>query len=224
MDNVYIKQPKIIFEKDIYDKNGKAYHFISGKDMSGKFYMLDDFYFNKYTFLDMMALADTSKKLFETQDLMYCLFSDEVDDGLFQIVHSIIFEYLKSHKKHESYYQELFKSEMEEEGIEVVKRKNDPHHIPDAWIKCDQFLIPVEVKLGKFNKKALEQLQRYMNFYKSKFGIAVGKTLTVELPDNIFYISHEALESGSWEVTKISLPDYNCEFYIPENDSEYRRL
>ena len=55
--------------------------------------------------------------------------------------------------------------------------------------------VPVEMKLGTFNKKALTQLQRYISHYGSLSGIAVGESLKVVLPDNITFISIDRLEA-----------------------------
>ena len=48
--------------------------------------------------------------------------------------------------------------------------------------------IPVEVKYGKFDKKALKQLERYMKVYKCKMGIAIGNNLEVNIPENIKFV------------------------------------
>jgi len=79
-------------------------------------------------------------------------------------------------------------------NAKVVKIKNNARHIPDAWVDIDGEKIPVEIKLNKFGKNALIQLQRYMHFYKCAHGIAVAKKLTVKLPNNIIFISIDELE------------------------------
>ena len=97
----------------------------------------------------------------------------------------------------EFYYQDLFKKHYKSflPLAELVKRKNNPKHIPDAWLKENGEYIPVEVKLEKFGARALKQLNRYMEFYDCKNGIAVADELTVELPDNIQFINNKDLES-----------------------------
>lgn len=75
----------------------------------------------------------------------------------------------------------------------IIKRKNDLHYIPDFWIKKDSQVIPVECKLYEFDKKALSQLLRYMDFYGCSHGVAVGKKLTCEIPDTITFISTSQL-------------------------------
>lgn len=85
-------------------------------------------------------------------------------------------------------------------GGEICKfpRENN-RHCPDAWIKKGGEYIPVEVKLGCFNKSALRQLQRYINVYGCKNGIAVGKECTEQLDDNIQFISLTQLEECGWK-------------------------
>src|SRR5690625_7230046 len=41
----------------------------------------------------------------------------------------------------------------------IIKRINDIHHQPDSWVSIKGEHIPVEMKLNKFNQKALKQLQ-----------------------------------------------------------------
>lgn len=77
------------------------------------------------------------------------------------------------------------------EDYRIVKRKNDPKNIPDFWLLHNSEYIPVEVKLCNFTTKCLEQLERYMAFYKCKSGIAVGRELTCSLPDNIYFIKYD---------------------------------
>lgn len=77
----------------------------------------------------------------------------------------------------------------------IINVKNDPHHIPDFWVEINSEKIPVECKLYNFNKKAMDQLNRYMNVYNCKHGIAVGSKCTVKLPENIRFISIDELKS-----------------------------
>jgi len=87
-------------------------------------------------------------------------------------------------------YKDVLGSEYEK--IEV---KQNPKHRPDMWLKHNNKKIPVEAKRGRFDKKALLQLQRYMDFYKCAYGIAVASELTVELPENILFISSFEIEN-----------------------------
>lgn len=77
----------------------------------------------------------------------------------------------------------------------VEKRGISPKNRPDSWLYSEVFgYIPVEIKKGTFNEKALNQLERYMKFYKCDKGYAVGKELSVDLPENITFVSIESLE------------------------------
>jgi hypothetical protein len=82
-------------------------------------------------------------------------------------------------------YQQVLGSEYK-----IVSKKNDPHHHPDFWVEKDGNEIPVECKLDSFTAAALRQLQRYMDFYGASKGIAVGRKLVCELPENIDFIEH----------------------------------
>lgn len=76
----------------------------------------------------------------------------------------------------------------------VIKKKSDPRHIPDRWVSIEGNIMPVEIKLHKFDKRALSQLKRYMDFYNCAHGIAVAKSLDVKLPENIRFISTDELK------------------------------
>lgn len=95
-----------------------------------------------------------------------------------------VYEWVKSNEKN------LFKD------FSIVKRKNHPKHIPDFWVSNGIEYRPVECKLREFNKAALKQLLRYMNFYNCKSGYAIAKELTVKLPDNIIFIKYTGENNG----------------------------
>ena len=97
-------------------------------------------------------------------------------------------------RNNEFHWQQVFKDVYPKiKNVEIVDRKHDGRNIPDAWVKDKEEYIPVEVKLQHFDKSALNQLQRYMRAYKCSKGIAVAEKLTVELPENISFISHKDL-------------------------------
>ena len=77
------------------------------------------------------------------------------------------------------------------DGYFLTKRRNHEKHQPDAWAIKNGKYVPVECKLGEFDAKALKQLLRYMDFYKTDEGIAVAKELCCELPPNIKFVKHE---------------------------------
>lgn len=80
--------------------------------------------------------------------------------------------------------------------MRIVHIKCKKTDIPDFFVYKEGIdnPIPVEIKLNEFNNKAFDQLKRYMNCYQSEFGIAVGSKCTVELPENIKFISIDELE------------------------------
>lgn len=108
---------------------------------------------------------------------------------------SVLFSLINTGGINEFFYQDLFKEHYKSflPLTELVERENNRHHIPDAWLKENDEYIPVEVKLNNFNASALRQLKRYMEFYDCKNGVAVGDKLTVELPDNIQFVSNKEL-------------------------------
>lgn len=96
----------------------------------------------------------------------------------------------------EMYYQILFNKYAPDiiGDCIVVEGECDRYNIPDSWVIVDGDLIPVEIKLGSFNKKALSQLERYIRVFEKNKGIAVGKSLNVELPNNITFIQTSKLD------------------------------
>ena len=113
-----------------------------------------------------------------------------------QCLHLQILPYLKSHfKLLEIYYLRYLHDESNHDAYmeifnvkDIVDIKSDGRNIPDAWVSNGTENIPVEMKKGTFNKKALSQLQRYLSKYKCNKGIAIGRDLSVEIPDNIQFI------------------------------------
>ena len=99
-------------------------------------------------------------------------------------------------KKDEFYYQGLFRKlyPIMYPGGQIIEKSTDRHNIPDVWVEYKNNKMPVEVKLKNFDKKALDQLQRYMFTFNAKNGIAVAKKLTVYLPEYIEFISIDRLE------------------------------
>jgi hypothetical protein len=73
----------------------------------------------------------------------------------------------------------------------LLNKKSNGKDIPDAWVGTDNTTIPVEIKRGDFDKKALRQLLRYLKSYNCNSGIAVGRSLMVKLPSNIKFLSCE---------------------------------
>lgn len=59
---------------------------------------------------------------------------------------------------------------------EVYPELKKGHH-PDMFIESGGRVIPVEVKRGKFDNKAISQLRRYMDVYESEVGIGVARQI-----------------------------------------------
>ena len=89
-----------------------------------------------------------------------------------------------------AWFTKMYKEKLGKDW-EIIKVKNNPNHIPDFWLSNGKGNVPVECKIGKFDAKALKQLQRYMQYYGCQNGIAVAKTLCVDLPSSITFIGFE---------------------------------
>lgn len=114
-------------------------------------------------------------------------------------------EIIKS--QNELYFQNLMKENIDDifEGKYILdtERKDNPKHRIDIWLTDSKGVsIPVEMKLRNFNKSALDQLQRYMKFYKCDKGIAVARSLKVELPKNIEFINLSILDEYNEKILK----------------------
>lgn len=79
------------------------------------------------------------------------------------------------------------------EGCKVVSKKANGKDIPDSWVEVNGELMPVEIKKFSFGEKAKKQLQRYISAYNAIGGVAVARTLDVDLPENITFIPVDRL-------------------------------
>ena len=149
---------------------------------------------------DLLAIAASCEDKAEAWEVMNAasIVFHPLDDATFNELYGCVaMEIARTHKTDEFYYQDLFRKRYQNiRPGEVVNNKNNGKDIPDAWVVRDGHLIPVEVKLGKFDAKALKQLRRYMSAYASDSGIAVGRQLAVKLPHSIEFISLEELEGA----------------------------
>lgn len=129
--------------------------------------------------------------IYEARKHLQEIEKEGLDDKIFLTIYEAVFLYVvDGNRTREVDLYTLFQYNYKKllgENAEIIKFKNDPSHIPDFWVKLDEELIPVEIKLGAFNSTALKQLQRYMNFYKSPKGIAIGESLKTKLPENIMF-------------------------------------
>lgn len=135
---------------------------------------------------------------------------DMVTVAVEQYVHTILCNHI--HKSEKDYYPMFDKQikKINNQQIYVIDHKNNIQHIPDRWINIGIEEIPVEFKLNYFNDSALKQLNRYINFYKSSYGIAIGRELRVSLPNNICFISLEEIANGEMNQILLHFKDDIC--------------
>lgn len=166
-----------------------------------------DFYVNqvKLDRFDLLACASRAEDYHEAWEILH--FTSKLyhpqDDETFNVLYgNVAMEVTRRFNENEFTIQHLFKENVEkilgENCHLILHKKNNPKHIPDAWISDNGQEKPVEAKLGTFDAKALKQLQRYMRVYGCICGIAIGRTLGVEIPNNINFISISRIK----EVTK----------------------
>lgn len=156
-------------------------------------YYVNGLRIDKYDFIVAAAMANNTDYAQEILKVADRLFGRYTDDMNYNILRQTVYENIiyKDIFKDELYYQSIFKSHVKEilgEEYSVVDIKSDGRNIPDAWVSDGIANIPVEMKKGTFNKKALLQLQRYLNKYKCNKGIAIGRDSSVEIPDNIQFV------------------------------------
>jgi hypothetical protein len=116
------------------------------------------------------------------------------------------------HLEHnEARYYGLFEKYVKDllgKNASIAEGKNSAKSRPDKWVEMYGAEIPVEMKNGDFDAKALKQLQRYMKEFNSKVGIAVGKSITVDCPSNVVFVKTELMDYlESAESKKITLED-----------------
>ena len=147
-------------------------------------------------YMDLVSLEkDIGKDDFEEKYNEVCKKNGNIEN-FHSVASRLMFENVRETWKNEFYYQNLFKEKCESLGYgKPITVKSNLKDIPDAWVERNGEKIPVEVKLSDFNEHAINQLLRYISSYKAKRGIAVGEKLTVELPDNIEFVSLDQLRA-----------------------------
>lgn len=169
--------------------------------------MVKHFYFNgqKMDRFDLLAAAVTlanrdEKAAWEIMNLASKLFHVQDDVTFNTLYRAAALEITRSTTKNEGDIHALFNKHVVKllgEKAEIIKKHHHQKHQPDSWVRINGEDVPVEMKLGVFDKKALAQLQRYMRHYGSLNGIAVGRSLKATLPDNITFISIDRLEAAA---------------------------
>lgn len=164
--------------------NGKTEYIVNGT-------MID-----RFKLLAMAYDEDNKEKAMELLNVASIIFHPQDDEVFNTLYGTVAMAIAQNFSKNEFYYQKLFKENYSKiRKGQVIKNKNDGHNFPDAWVEENGYIIPVEVKLRKFDPKALKQLLRYMKAYGSLKGIAVARELSVKLPHNIEFISFSELEA-----------------------------
>lgn len=180
-----IKETEDIYYKDVC---GRKEIFFRGERL------------DRFALLAAASEAETKEEAWEIMDIASKIFhpmNDSIFNTLFGSV-AIELSWQYSKEKTEFYIHQLFNDNYSKiRSGKVVKHKHDRHNIPDSWVNRDGEIIPVEMKKENFDQEALEQLQRYINTYNSNYGIAVGDKLTVDLPDNIEFISIAELKEAA---------------------------
>lgn len=151
---------------------------------------------------DLLAMAskiasDNEKLAWQIMNIASMMFHPQSDSTFNTLYEAVATEITLKNIETEATLYQRFANAVKKlfgENAEIIKKQNNQRHQPDLWIKVNGHDIPVEIKLHSFDKKALKQLQRYMNFYNCQKGIAVGSCLKVELPENIVFISKKELE------------------------------
>lgn len=165
-----------------------------------------DYYANniKLDRFDLLACAlnaDNEDEAWSILNLASRLYHPQDDKTFNKLYGSAAMNVTRRFAESELRIQSLFKENLRRLlGTEcrlLKHKKNDCHHIPDAWVIQNNEEKPVEVKLGKFDEKALKQLERYMRVYRCDGGIAVGRTLDVTLPSNILFIPISQIEEAA---------------------------
>lgn len=172
-------------EINIFKENGSI-------EIEYKGYRID-----KYKLLAMAINSEQTEQSLELLKIASVFKGEETFDTLyFATINTVTDRRMTESKEpNEFYYQKLFNTVYPNmANVKVIDVKHDGENIPDSWVLKGENKIPVEVKKYDFDKKALMQLKRYMRIYQSKYGIAVAKSLTVDIPDNITFVSINDLE------------------------------
>ena len=149
----------------------------------------------RFYLLSKALEAKSKDEAWKIMNMASILFHSSNDNVFNNLYGAVAMEITRCNDLNEFKYHKLFKQVYNKlnKGV-IVNRKNNTTDIPDAWVKRDNEYIPVEIKKYKFDNKALEQLNRYINTYKCKYGIAVAQELSVPLPNNIEFISIDELK------------------------------
>lgn len=158
--------------------------------------MIDELPFRKYDLLGFASKLIEINRLDEAQSLLNMtrdLYDNKAGVDTFNRICDSLYDLAiyEEIRKDEIYYQGIFKSNCKKilgEEYNLYDKKELKQKRPDAWVEHKGIVIPVEMKMGKFNKRALRQLQGYMELYKCDYGIAIGLGISEVLPSNIKFV------------------------------------
>jgi hypothetical protein len=148
---------------------------------------------------DLLAEAikgENKKTSFKILQLASILFHWQDDTTFNSLYGAAAMQICFNNNKNENDLHHLFNQNIKKifgEDAEMINKQSDGRNLPDSWVSLGGSEIPVEMKMGKFNSKAMKQLKRYMDNYGCKAGIAVGSELTTPIPSNVKFISNEQL-------------------------------
>ena len=172
----------------IVKKDGQVQYLIIGGGKVDRFRLL--------ALADRIGMED-EKAAWQIMNLASILFHPQDDMTFNELYGAVAIDITRMNQKTESDLYPKFAKNVRKilgENAELIKRENVQKHQPDSWVQMNGQDIPVEIKLHSFDRKALKQLQRYMNFYNCQVGIAVGESLNVNLPNNIIFVRTGELE------------------------------
>ena len=185
-------------------ENGRGYEIVT-KDGAPQHIVIQGITFDKF---DLLSAATSiagrdNDAAWEVMYLASCLFHPE-GDLVFNNLYAAVSLYVTwcGDVTEASLYPKfnMAIAHLSDGRARPIEVDMDQRHRPDAWVRIGEDNVPVEMKLGNFNSAALKQLRRYIGFYGSPGGIAVGKQLTTCLPDNITFISIDEIEGALLEI------------------------
>lgn len=188
-----------------YDNAGVGEVRLISKDGVPQHIVIQGVTFDRFGLLAAAVRAGSSdnKAAWEIMNLASCLFHPQ-DDSVFNSLYAAAALHITwaGDITEASLYPKFNKTIEHLSGgrARPIEVDMDQRHRPDAWVRIGEDSVPVEMKLGNFNRAALKQLRRYIGFYDSPGGIAVGKQLTTCLPENITFVSIDEIEGALLEI------------------------
>lgn len=191
-DKLYLDKHQFLRMFDI-DVEGNGLNFIDTKTKLDHTDLIE--IATKLSFTEPDELERNLKLL----DIAKIMMGNVENTFMFTSLNMMVIKIFLDSRQTEFDIHKLFKSKYKKvlgEDYKIIKRKNNPKHIPDFWLMSNKEYIPVEIKLHEFNANHLKQLQRYINFYECSKGLAVAKELKCPLPSNIKFVNYENLQEA----------------------------